>query len=408
MIRNTINLLIFISLALLPQSGFAQEECGSSVAGDTIVDGNTAFALDLYAQLAAGSEGNLFLSPYSISTALAMTYAGARGETEAQMAETLHFALPQESLHEAFKKLLESQKSGGEESYELAVANALWGQKGYGFLDEFLELTRSHYGAGLKEVDFAADSESARRTINAWVERETRNKIQDLIPPNSLSPLTSLVLTNAIYFKGKWEVPFEKNRTKEESFFTIGGKTIETPLMHQVDSYGYFEQDAFQALELPYIGDALSMVIFLPREKEGLADFEKTMTLENLKDWTARLSRRRVIVALPKFEMTSQFSLKETLQNMGMKDAFGGDADFSGMTAQNDLNIDKVLHKAFVEVNEEGTEAAAATGVIMTRTSLSHQPRPPLFRADHPFLFLIRDKRSGSILFLGRLVNPKA
>jgi len=408
MIRNTINLLIFISLALLPQSGFAQEECGSSVAGDTIVDGNTAFALDLYAQLAAGSEGNLFLSPYSISTALAMTYAGARGETEAQMAETLHFALPQESLHEAFKKLLESQKSGGEESYELAVANALWGQKGYGFLDEFLELTRSHYGAGLKEVDFAADSESARRTINAWVERETRNKIQDLIPPNSLSPLTSLVLTNAIYFKGKWEVPFEKNRTKEESFFTIGGKTIETPLMHQVDSYGYFEQDAFQALELPYIGDALSMVIFLPREKEGLADFEKTMTLENLKDWTARLSRRRVIVALPKFEMTSQFSLKETLQNMGMKDAFGGDADFSGMTAQNDLNIDKVLHKAFVEVNEEGTEAAAATGVIMARTSLSHQPRPPLFRADHPFLFLIRDKRSGSILFLGRLVNPKA
>jgi len=380
--------------------------------------GNDQFALDLYARLST-QEGNLFFSPFSISSALAMTLAGARGQTAAQMVRTLHFEvlLPagyteQDAirLHRAIaelnRQLLAAQ--GKPAHYELTIANALWGQKGYEFLEEFLSLTRTHYGAGLHQVDFAGDRDGACGTINAWVEEQTRGKIQNLIRPDGLSPLTRLVLTNAIYFKGKWERQFDKAATRSEPFFTFTGK-VDVPMMHQTGNFGYMEEAGFQALEMPYQGRDLSMVVLLPRDASAAAfsALENSLTADNLARWFGQLRQREVIVAMPRFKMTCEFGLADTLKALGMADAFTpGAADFSGMNGQRDLFISAVLHKAFVEVNEEGTEAAAATGVVARVTTI--MPRPPeVFRADHPFIFLIRDLRTGSVLFLGRLMNPR-
>lgn len=372
-----------------------------------VVKGNTAFALNLYGQLRE-EPGNLFLSPYSISSALAMTYAGARGRTAEQMAASLRFMLPNEQLHPTFggltKGLNEAGKTG---DFELAVANALWGQKGEKWLPAFLALNREHYGAGLNEVDFIRATEEARLTINAWVEKETREKIKDLLKPGVLTRDTRLVLTNAIYFKGLWLAQFKKEATKDAPFHVTSDKTTTVPMMNQTGSFKYLRGDGFKALELPYHGDRLSMVVFLPEEVDGLADFEKTLTAENLAKWLPRLRKTpNVVVGLPKFTVTAEFSLSKVLKTLGMTDAFtDGVADFSGMDGTKNLFISAVIHKAFVDVNEEGTEAAAATAVVVGVTSVVE---PPVFRADHPFLFLIRDTVSGSILFLGRVVNPRA
>ncbi len=375
--------------------------------GAAVVKGNTAFALELYARLRE-RDGNLFLSPYSVSTALAMTYAGARGDTAAQMADVLHFDLKGEALHRAFGQLVERLNEQGEKGgYQLSVANALWGQKGYGFLKEFLDLTEAHYGAGLHEVDFEKGLEAARQTINAWVEEETQDKIKELIPKGALDVLTRLVLTNAIYFKGDWASPFEEEETKDEPFTLLDGQKLDVPMMHQTEKFGYAEDEGLQVLELPYVGKELSMVVLLPKSADGLADLEKSLTAENLEKWLAGLRRRNVVVALPRFKVTCGFALGKALKSMGMTDAFSpAAADFSGMNGGKEpLWIGAVIHKAFVEVNEEGTEAAAATAVMMVGGMARPEPTP-VFRADHPFLFLIRDTRTGSILFLGRVANP--
>ncbi len=404
------------------------------------VEGNAAFALDLYAKLAADKKQagkNLFLSPYSISSALAMTYAGARGNTAAEMKKTLRFALEDEKLHAAFASLTGGMNAGDSKTrgYELAVANALWGQKGYKFLDPFIQLNRELYGAGLNDVDFKGDTEGARQTINAWVEKQTRDKIKDLLKPGVLNDLTRLVLTNAIYFKGDWASQFDKKQTGDQDFFVGSADSIKVPTMYQSHGFrmvtGSFgsnevepargewpEPDAekkpapdFQAIELPYKGEELSMVVLLPGKKDGLADLEKAMTASRLAGWIAGLrgapEAEKVLVYLPKFKVTAEFMLKDALAGLGMKDAFDPRAaDFSGMNgAVHDLYISAVVHKAFVDVNEEGTEAAAATAVVMVTASA--KPPPPVFRADHPFVFLIRDNRSGSVLFMGRVANPK-
>ncbi len=371
-----------------------------------VVEGNNKFALELYAKLRV-KEGNLFFSPYSISTALAMTWAGAWAETEKQMALVLHFTLPQEYLHQTFWRL-QTQLNAPDRrrGYELTVANALWGQKGYGFLKEFLELIKTNYGGGLGEVDFVTAAESARKTINGWVEKETKNKIKNLIGPGVLDSMTRLVLTNAIYFKGNWARQFKEDKTKEAPFTLSGGEKVDAAMMNQTTEFNYMETEDFQGLELPYVDNELSMIILLPKENGGLVGLEQMLTPENLSQWLARLSRRKVIVSIPKFKMTSQFGLAGVLASMGMRDAFSERADFSGMNGKRDLFISAVIHKAYVDVNEEGTEAAAATGVVVGLTSVG--PREiPVFRADHPFLFLIRDNHSGSILFIGRVMNPK-
>jgi len=368
--------------------------------------GNTRFALDLYRQLRA-AEGNLFFSPYSISTALAMTYAGARGTTQQQMAETLHFMPDGQMLHPAFSSLQSQLKQEqGKGQIELSVANALWVEKGFSLLKYFTDLTGRYYEASVNQVGFKNETERARLQINAWVEDITKNKIQELIKPGVLDSLTRLVLTNAIYFKGNWARRFKKDRTQEEQFWMAPGKAVMVPMMNQQDEFGYLEDAMLQALEMAYAGDTLSMVVLLPRKADGLHELEAALTAEALASRLDSIRKREVRVCLPKFTLTSQFELAKTLGAMGMPEAFSGTADFSGMTGGKDLYISAVVHKAFVDVNEEGTEAAAATGVAMRLTAAPAPP--PLFRADHPFIFLIRHKPSGSILFLGRVVNPAA
>jgi serpin B len=366
--------------------------------------GGNAFAVDLYARLKA-EEGNIFFSPYSLSTALAMTYAGAAGNTAAEMARVLHFTLPPERLHPAFARLIKDVESAGDaKGCELRIANALWGQDGFVFRKEFLQLVETNYGAPLEQVDFAHAAEAARARINDWVAEQTRDKIKDLIPPGVLGALTRLVLTNAVYFKGDWEHPFEKSATSEAPFWITRDRSVSAPMMQQTGSFRYGETELCQALELPYAGDALAMFVLLPRDRDGLPRLEGALTPEALSQWTTALRSREVAVTMPKFKLACQFSLADVLEKMGMSDAFSTNADFSGMTGRRDLQVSAVIHKAFVDVNEEGTEAAAATGVVMTLTAM---PAPPVaFRADHPFLLLIQHKPSGSILFMGRVADP--
>jgi serpin B len=368
-----------------------------------IVEGNNKFALELY-QALQSQQGNLFLSPYSISTALAMTYAGARGQTQEQMAKTLNFpttTLSNEQFHSAFGAIIRKLNAAGQiGGCELAVANALWGQKDYKFLQEFLTLVRTNYDGDLRQVDFAKQTEAARKTINDWVEGKTREKIKELIKPGMLDSMTRLVLTNAIYFKGKWASQFKPDKTQDAPFILLGGQKVNVPMMNQTGQFGYAQTDAIQLLEMPYINNELSMVVLLPNKLDGVNELEKGLTADNLAGWLAKLRKREVQVWLPRFKLTCEFSLAETLGSMGMPDAFSSKADFSGMTGNRELFISAVVHKAYVEVNEEGTEAAAATGVAMKLTSVPLPP--PVFKADHPFVFLIRDNHTGSILFIGR------
>jgi serpin B len=376
-----------------------------------LASGNSAFAFDLY-QLLRGEKGNLFYSPYSISLALAMTYAGARGDTEKEMAQALHFLLPQDRLHPAFSRLAAELASRGEgaqgtdgKGFRLNVANALWGQEGYQFLLEFLNVLETYYGAGLKTVDFAGDPEAARQTINDWVSQETENRIQDLIPPGVIDTLTRLVLANAIYFNAAWLYPFEPDVTADGPFYLLDGSQVQVPMMRQSESFAYAQGEGYQAVELPYDGQQLSMVILLPAQGQ-LDAFEGTLDADRVETILKGLSRQQVDLTLPKFGFESQFSLKDALSTLGMPDAFTDAADFSGMTGNRELSISEVIHKAFVSVDEAGTEAAAATAVIVGLTSAPAQPVS--FTADRPFLFLIRDIPTGTILFLGRVVDPTA
>jgi serine protease inhibitor len=371
----------------------------------TVVEGNTAFALELYQELCS-ADGNLFLSPYSISTALAMTYGGARGDTAQQMAETLHFSLDQKQLHPAFAQLRAHlnavQKKG---LVRLHVANSLWPHKDYPFLKAYVALMKKYYGASITSVDYKTAGEEARTRINKWVEEETEEKIKDLIQPGVLTPLTRLVLVNAIYFKGSWARQFKGSLTQDAPFYLTPEKTVQAPFMTQEHTFRYGDDEGLQILELPYEGDDLAMLILLPTRVDGLAELEKALTPENLNQWITHLREQELEVFVPKFQLASSFSLNETLVSMGMRDAFNqSKANFAGMDGTTLLYISAAIHQAVVEVNEEGTEAAAATGIAM---SLKAVPEPPpTFRADHPFIFLIRDNKTGSILFMGRVVDP--
>jgi serpin B len=382
---------------------------GEEVRMSSVVEGNSQFALDLYGKLRS-QPGNLFFSPSSISTALAMTYSGARGETAEQMARALHFPPPQEKLPEAFRWLNAALRPAAEKpGYRLNAANRLWGQQGFHVLPDFLAVTRDSYHAELAEVDFVGHADLARETINEWVEKQTQEKIKDLVTPGALTPLTRLVLTNAIYFKGEWIKPFPKDATRDERFDVSGHKQTTAPLMHKTDDFKFAAVDGLKALELPYGNGDLSAVVLLPDEIDGLGALEQKLSFENLTRWMTGLRRQKVQVFLPRFKLTSAFSLSSVLAAMGMPLAFDEkQADFSGMSTEEKLYISAVLHKAFVDLNEEGTEAAAATAVVMMTRAAMIPREPALFRADHPFLFLIVDNRTKSILFLGRVVNPKA
>lgn len=400
-------LLLLVSLVFLPEVyTMAQTAPFPTPDQKAVVEANNAFAIDLYSQLRK-KDGNLFFSPESISTALAMAYAGARGETASQMASTLHFTLPQDKLHPAMGALLKGLNAE-HPGYQLRVADALWAEQDYKFLDSYLDLTKADYDAGLHKVDFKTAHEAARATINAWVEEKTADKIKDLLPAGSVTPDTRLVLTNAIYFKGDWQTQFNQAATLEEEFHLSPSQSVKAPLMHLQAKFSYFDGGSFKALDIPYKSGELSMVVLLPNEVDGLAALEQSFTSANAEEWLSKVQgAQKVILTLPKFKMTRQFELGGTLSAMGMSRAFDRtEADFSGMTGERDLWISSVVHKAFVDVNEEGTEAAAATGTVMRSMAMAYERPPVVFRADHPFLFLIRDKRSGGILFMGRVADP--
>lgn len=374
-----------------------------------VVQGGNQFAFDVYAHLRA-DHGNLFFSPTSISTALAMTLAGASGETAAQMAKALHLELPKDQVNAAMRELLASWKSNEKkQGFQLSVANRLWAQAGEEFLPAFLAVTRTDYGAELARLDFADDPEKCRQTINQWVADQTAGKIKDLILSAAQLKAARLVLTNAVYFKGDWTDPFKKNLTKDEDFHLALQQSIKAPLMHARHHFRYAAIDGLQVLELPYGDHSLSMIVLLPAKKDGLGQLEARLTYDNWQHWTQGLASQDVIVFLPRFKTTTQFELNSLLQSVGITSAFSPQAaDFSWMTGNRDFYISAVLHKAYVDVNEEGTEAAAATGIIMRATAVRvpRPEQPPVFRADHPFVFAIRDNRNGAVLFMGRLADP--
>ena len=377
---------------------------------ESLVAGNSTFAFDLLHEIGR-DEGNLFYSPYSISSALAMTYAGARGETERQMADVLHFELDQTALHPAFNWIDLALNGRGEiggpyegEGFELSVVNAPWGQRGYSFLEGYLDTLAVHYGAGLRLLDFIGDPDGSRVTINDWVSDETDQRIVDLLPPGSIDAAVRLVLTNAVYFNAPWLKPFEVEETTNGTFELLDGASVDVPMMHQEEMFKHANWDGGQAIELPYNGETLSMVLFVP-DRGTYEAFEAGLDYALYEEIVGSLETRQVDLRLPKFEFAYDVSLVDPLTELGMTDPFSG-ADFSGIDGTHDLFISDVFHKAWVSVDEAGTEAAAATAVVI---SLVAYPGPPVvLTVNRPFLFVLRDVPTETILFIGRVVNPAA
>jgi serpin B len=369
-----------------------------------------AFGVDLYRRVAA-APGNFAFSPMSISLAFAMTHAGARGDTAAEMRRVLRLGADDAALHDSAGRLLATWNDPSRESYELRVVNRLFGEQQYSFEQPFLDLTRETYRAPLETVDFRNAPEAQRKHINGWVAKQTRDRIPTLLPDGSIDALTRLVLVNAIYFLGSWERPFKPDATADAPFHTLAGRTRTVPMMQQVGFFGYAERDGLQLVDLPYKGDELAMTVVLPRAKKGLPSLEKGLTTAKVTTWLDSLQEHRVRVLLPRFEIRdSRIDLAEQLRPMGMRLAFDANrADFGGMSrpANPDeaLYVSGAYHQTFVKVDEKGTEAAAATAVIMSARG-GPPPEPPEFRADRPFLFMIRDLASGAILFIGRVVDP--
>jgi serpin B len=390
----------------------AKQRIGSPAVPDAdlqaLAVGNTAFALDLYQQIRE-PKGNLFYSPFSISEALAMVYAGAHGDTEAQMASALHFTLPQAQLHPAFDSIdlaLASRGQGakGQDGapFQLSVANALWGQIGFPFASPFLDTLAESYGAGMHVVDFIKSPEPSRQIINTWVSNHTAGKIPQLFDQGTITPDNRLVLTNAVYFNAAWMYPFEPGKTQTAAFTRSDGTQVQVPTMAQTQELQYGSGSDYAAVALPY-GDAqLSMVIVLPKQG-GLDAFEGSLTADNLGAILDGMTTYEVDLTLPKLKIQSSFSLADQLAKLGMTDAFTEKADFSGIDGRTDLFISAVVHKAWVDVDEAGTEAAAATGVGVGTTAIANQAT---MHVDHSFLFFIRDAGTRTIVFAGRVDDP--
>ena len=382
---------------------------------EALVGGNTAFALDLY-EVIAGSEENLFYSPYSISLALAMTYAGARGATERQMAETLRFSLLRDRLHPAFNALdlalTPEVQGGGKGGFELSIANSVWGQEGHEFSATYLDTLAENYGGDVRRVDYRGQPETARTTINDWVSGETTGRIEDLIPRQAITTWTRLVLANAVFLRAKWQLPFDEGATSRAPFHSLDGEESRVEMMRQTGGFGFARGDGFEAVELPYEGGGISLVILLPHEGR-FGDIERSLDADRLGAVLEGLETRRVRLTMPKFELEATLGLADTLEGMGMPNAFDEKkAEFQGMDglsclAGDDecLLISDVVHKAFVSVDEDGTEAAAATAVVVGITKSVIIEEPVELTIDRPFIFLIRHRETGTVLFLGRVVK---
>jgi serpin B len=392
-----------------PDSPAGQETTADAVS--SVVAGNNRFAFDLYRILANDSASdNLFFSPYSISSALAITYEGARGTTAEEMGAVMHLPENDTLRREGFAGVntgINSPDSG----YTLRTANALWAEETYPFLPDYIGTAGRYYSANATNLDFISTPEDSRQTINRWVEEQTEEKIKDLLPAGSIDPMTRLVITNAIYFKGTWVKQFDPNETRDADFRVAPDETLRVQMMERTDEdavYGYAQTDTLQVLSMPYAhesGEELSMLVILPKD-ENLTAAESALDKDTISEVQASLASQRVKVYFPKFTLETEYGLPGTLAAMGMPTAFTGAADFSGMDGTKNLFISDVVHKAFVDVNEEGTEAAAATGVVMNLASAPMEDDTPTFRADHPFVFLIQENETGNILFIGRVTNP--
>jgi serpin B len=373
-----------------------------------IVDGNNRFAFKLFSEVKGSANENLFYSPFSISTALAIVYGGARNETALQISQALNFQ-PNDKFHSDYKQLLGKLRKGTNGKIKFTIANGLWAQKDFKFLDSYSDLVKSNYIATLNNVDFVdvAEREKTRKEINRWVEETTNDKIKDILSPGDLTSFTRLVLVNAIYFYGDWAEPFQKKSTMPAEFSQLDGNKIMVPFMNQKSRYDYYEDAKIQALEIPYKDNKASMVIFLPNKNNGIVEFEKLFDYKYYQDIISLFQTTEVRLSLPKFQTTYKISLRSTLSQMGMPLAFSQEsADFSGMTGKRDLFISQVIHQAFIDVDEQGTEAAATTAVVMMTTSARPSPDIKVFDADHPFVFLIIDHATGSILFMGKIMSP--
>ncbi len=374
---------------------------------NSVVNANNQFAFELYSKYKDDPKHentNIFFSPYSISTALAMTYEGARGQTAEEMQSVLHFPENPDVRRPAFARIHNDINSRDKE-YQLSTANALWAQKDYQFLDEYFNITEKYYGGKVTNLDFIKETEKSRVTINKWVEVQTNDKIKDLIPPGVLDSMTRLVLTNAIYFKGAWVLQFDKSKTRETDFRVSPTSTVKAQMMSltgEKAKFNYAETEDLQILEMPYDGEDLSMLVLLPKE-DTLDKLEQSLNEEKLNEWRNMLQERKIDVYMPRFKFETKYFMVQCLAEMGMPTAFSIQADFSGMTGKEDLYISQVIHQAFVEVNEEGTEAAAATAVVMKMNSAEFST---MFKADHPFIFIIQQKETGNILFLGKVMDP--
>ncbi|MGQ9513970.1 MAG: serpin family protein [Thermoproteota archaeon] len=395
---------MFLLFPYIPTQPPQAEDIGSTPEGiREVVRANNQFALKLYSELIKTKSGNVFFSPYSIFSALAMTYEGARGQTADEMRNV--FGFPEGNiLRPNFAAIYNSINEATEE-YELRTGNALWAQKDYLFLEEYLITVERYYGGKAAILDFINEAEKSRETINAFIEEQTNHKIKDLIPPGFLDEYTRLVLTNAIYFKGDWRVAFNESLTSEEEFWIAPDRSVGVQMMHmhpnETIRFNYADTGDAQILELPYKGENVSMLIILPKDLKAT---ELSLTLEKLDEYNAQMRKEELDeICMPKFEIDTKYFMKGTLSALGMPTAFSGEADFSGMNGKKELSIDEVIHQAYVKVDELGTEAAAATAVIIRLTSI---PKTKIFRADRPFIFIIQEKKTGNILFMGRVTDP--
>jgi serpin B len=372
---------------------------------DEVVQANNRFAIELFRAVDHSDPGkNQFLSPFSISTAMAMTFEGARGQTRSQMASVLHLDMSDDLRQHGFSALMTETSAAPQKQYRLSVANALWVNKGFPLSAKFTCDIQSFYGGAATPVDFAGAPRESLATINRWVEDKTAGKIQNLVHPDNIDAQTRLILTNAIYFKGQWARAFRASATQPEDFHLDNGTTVKVPMMEQKARFAYAHLDGMAAIELPYKDNDLSLIAILPDGE--MKSFLAGLTLERIEAERKALRPAQVSLYLPKFKFETRYLLEDLLRGQGMTDAFDEEkADFSGMTGNRDLYIGHVIHQAFIDVNEEGSEAAAATAVVMEGKSM-HFDIPATFRADRPFLFLIVHKATGSILFLGQVANP--
>jgi len=395
---------IFLPYPYSPTRPPHANDAGSTPQGiQEVVRAGNQFAFKLYSELVKTETGNIFYSPYSIFSALAMTYEGARGKTAEEMKTV--FSFPESNVLRPNFAALYNRINEASKDYELRTGNALWTQKDYPFLEDYLKIVEEYYGGKAAVLDFINKAEESRQTINTFIEEQTNHKIKDLIPPGVLDELTRLVLTNAVYFKGDWKIAFNESLTMEEDFWITSDRSIKVQMMHMKPNetmrFNYADAGDVQIIELPYKGEKISMLIILPKNLEAA---ESSLTLEKLNEYKAKMKEEKLDeICLPKFELETKYFMRQTLSALGMPSAFSGAADFSGMTGRRDLFISEVIHQAYVKVDEEGTEAAAATAVIMELTAI---PETKVFRADHSFIFIIQENETGIVLFMGRVVNP--